>query len=161
MVLKSASALLIIGLIACSPPPPPAAPVPSKLEGMWSDPPKTAVGTFCFFACTDAGIDRLNALLAHAMMYMDATDKGGKAVKWTVEFAGRLNLEEAGWTANSIKVGEKVTVSGNPAWESAQRMAFVKLVRPDGTTLEPGRAQRLSAIEEERRQRALRRTQQK
>ena len=30
---------------------------------MWSDPPPTAVGAFCTFACTDAGIDRLNALL--------------------------------------------------------------------------------------------------
>jgi len=38
-------------------------------------------------------------------------------------------------------------------------MAFVKLVRADGTQLEPGRAQRLSAIEEERRQRAQQRTQ--
>jgi hypothetical protein len=35
----------------------------SKLEGMWSDPPATAVGTFCVYACTDAGIERLNALL--------------------------------------------------------------------------------------------------
>src|SRR5215510_4196018 len=34
-----------------------------KLEGMWSDPPATAEGTFCFFACTDLGIDRLNKLL--------------------------------------------------------------------------------------------------
>ena len=29
---------------------------------MWSD-PLEAVGSFCFFACTDTGIDRLNALL--------------------------------------------------------------------------------------------------
>ena len=35
----------------------------SKLEGMWSDPPATAVGTFCFAWCTDAGIDYLNKLL--------------------------------------------------------------------------------------------------
>jgi len=30
---------------------------------MWSDPPATAEGAFCFFACTDTGIARLNALL--------------------------------------------------------------------------------------------------
>src|SRR5262249_27063556 len=35
----------------------------AKLEGMWSDPPATAVGTFCFFSCTDVGLDRLNKLL--------------------------------------------------------------------------------------------------
>jgi len=30
---------------------------------MWSDPPRTAVGDFCFGYCTDAGIDYLNKLL--------------------------------------------------------------------------------------------------
>src|SRR5690242_12624810 len=35
----------------------------SKLEGMWSDTPNTAVGLFCFGWCTDVGIDRLNKLL--------------------------------------------------------------------------------------------------
>src|SRR5678816_2774490 len=72
----------------------------------------------------------------HAMMLMDVTDKTGKVVKWNVEFAGRLNLEEAGWTADSIKAGERVKVTGNPTWTGSQRMAFVKLVRADGTTLE-------------------------
>jgi hypothetical protein len=97
----------------------------------------------------------------HAMMLMDVTDKSGKVAKWNVEFAGRLNLEEAGWSASSIKPGERVKVTGNPAWQSAQRMAFVKLVRADGSELEPGRTQRLDAIEEERRQRAQQRAPQK
>src|SRR5215471_1857347 len=35
----------------------------AKLEGMWSDAPATAAGTFCFFSCTDFGMDRLNKLL--------------------------------------------------------------------------------------------------
>ncbi len=34
-----------------------------NLEGMWSDAPKTIVGVFCQGWCTDAGINRLNALL--------------------------------------------------------------------------------------------------
>ena len=34
-----------------------------NLEGMWSDPPSTAVGEFCGGWCTDAGIDYLNRLL--------------------------------------------------------------------------------------------------
>src|SRR5215510_1479770 len=88
----------------------------------------------------------------HAMMLMDVTDKTGKVVKW--------NVEEAGWTPESIKPGEHVKVTGNPTWTGSQRMAFVKLVRADGTELQPGRAQRLSAIEEERRERAKQRTQQ-
>ncbi len=33
------------------------------LEGMWSDPPATAVGDFCHGWCTDAGLDYLERLL--------------------------------------------------------------------------------------------------
>jgi hypothetical protein len=63
--MRCAGVLLLLLMAACSSPPPAPAPkpMPSKLEGMWSDPPPTAVGTLCFFACTDAAIDRLNALL--------------------------------------------------------------------------------------------------
>ena len=32
-------------------------------QGMWSDPPSTAVDVFCFVGCTDSGVTRLNALL--------------------------------------------------------------------------------------------------
>ena len=109
----------------------------------------------------DGVVTQFRFVNPHAMMLMDVTDKTGKIVKWNVEFAGRLNLEEAGWTADSIKAGERVKVTGNPTWTGSQRMAFVRLVRADGTALEPGRAQRLSAIEEERRQRASQRSQQK
>ena len=105
----------------------------------------------------DGVVTQFRFVNPHAMMLMEVKDKTGKVVTWNVEFAGRLNLEEAGWNAQTIKPGEHVKVTGNPAWESSQRMAFVKLVRADGTELEPGRTQRLSAIEEERRQRAQQR----
>ena len=108
----------------------------------------------------DGVVTQFRFVNPHAMMLMEVKDKTGKVETWNVEFAGRLNLEEAGWNAQTIKPGEHVKVTGNPAWQSAQRMAFVKLVRADGTQLEPGRAQRLSAIEEERRQRAQQRAQQ-
>jgi len=36
---------------------------PQKFTGMWSDPPNTITGVFCGGWCTDAGIDRLNALI--------------------------------------------------------------------------------------------------
>jgi hypothetical protein len=97
----------------------------------------------------------------HALLSMDVTDDTGKVVKWTVEFAGRLNLSEVGWTADSVKSGEQVTVTGNPAHTIPARMAFRRLVRSDGTVLVPAGPQRIDAIEEERRERARQRSQQK
>src|SRR6266567_8447919 len=63
----------------------------------------------------------------HAMMVMDVTDASGKVSKWTVEFAGRLNLSNVGWTSESIKSGERVKVTGNPTWTGSDRMFFRKL----------------------------------
>lgn len=97
----------------------------------------------------------------HALMYMDVRDETGKIVKWTVEFAGNLNLSEKGWTATTIKAHEQVTVTGNPTHTGSPRMFFIKLVRPDGTELLAQDTQRTNAIEEERRQRALQRDQTK
>jgi hypothetical protein len=98
----------------------------------------------------------------HALMLMDVTDESGKVSKWTVEFAGRLNLSEIGWTADSIKAKERVTVTGNPTHAAGlPRLAFVKIVKADGTVLVPANQERSNAIDEERRQRALARDKQK
>ena len=90
----------------------------------------------------------------HAMMFMDVAGESGKVTKWTVEFAGRLNLSNVGWTEESIKSGERVTVTGNPTHTGSDRMFFRKLVRSDGSELVPAGPQRANALDEERRQRA-------
>jgi hypothetical protein len=61
--MKNRFSLLLLTVLTCMAMSAAAQTSRSKLEGMWSDPPATAVGTFCFFACTDIGIDRLNKLL--------------------------------------------------------------------------------------------------
>jgi len=96
----------------------------------------------------------------HALMTLEVTDQDGKVVAWVVEFAGRLNLSEIGWSAESIRSGEKLTVTGNPTHEPLPRLAFQRIVKADGSELLPGAAQRSDTLEEERRERARRRTQQ-
>ena len=96
----------------------------------------------------------------HALMTLEVTDKDGKVVAWVVEFAGRLNLSEIGWSAESIRSGEKLTVTGNPTHEPLPRLAFQRIVKADGSELLPAAAQRSDTLEEERRERARRRAQQ-
>ena len=96
----------------------------------------------------------------HATMSVDVRDETGKIVKWEVEFAGRLNLAKGGWTPNTIKAGERVTVTGNPTHTGSSRIAFRRLVRADGTELVRPGDKVLDKIEEERRQRARQRSQQ-
>jgi len=95
----------------------------------------------------------------HAIMSMDVTDKSGKVATWTVEFAGRLNLAEGGWTAETVKPGERIKVTGNPARQNDRQMSFSKIVKADGTELLPVQAQRVNTIEAERQERARQRGQ--
>jgi hypothetical protein len=60
--MKSAFALVIALLIEFTPATAAQKTRPT-LEGMWSDPPYSTVGTLCASICSDFGIGRLNALL--------------------------------------------------------------------------------------------------
>jgi hypothetical protein len=95
------------------------------------------------------------------MMTIDVTDETGKVVKWTVEFDGVLNLTEGGWTERSIVVGERLTVGGNPTHTNSSRMFFRRLVRGDGTEVVRHQDTRGTTIDEQRRERARQRSQQK
>jgi hypothetical protein len=97
----------------------------------------------------------------HATMTVDVVDETGKHVVWTVEMAGLLSLTRQGWTEKSVSVGEQLTVTGNPTHTGSPRMAFDRLVLANGTELlDPGENNQ-STIEEQRRERARQRQQQK
>ena len=48
----------------------------------------------------------------HAHFYMDVTDASGKVANWNLELASPNVLIRNGWTRNSIKPGDKVSVTG-------------------------------------------------
>lgn len=94
----------------------------------------------------------------HAMISVDVMDETGKVARWVVELAGRLNLADVGWTAESVKVGERITVTGNPTHGGgSQRIFFRRIVRSDGTELLAANEERQDAVEEDRRRRAQQR----
>ena len=90
----------------------------------------------------------------HAMLTLDVVEEGGRVVPWTVEFDGRVNMTRFGWTDETVKPGDHITVTGSPTHNDSPRMFFIVLERPDGTRLQRAMARNLDAIEEARRQRA-------
>src|SRR6266404_4918000 len=48
----------------------------------------------------------------HAYVYIDVKDESGKVTTWAFESLSPNALARQGWTRNSLKVGEAVTVSG-------------------------------------------------
>lgn len=90
----------------------------------------------------------------HAEMSMDVTEGTSSTASWDVEFDGQVNLVSDGWTDDTIRVGERVSVTGNPTRTASTRIFFVSLRREDGSVLERPPLQRFKALELERRQRA-------
>jgi hypothetical protein len=74
----------------------------------------------------------------HTKLLIEVMGQNGDTVQWTAELAGRFNLARAGWTEQTIKPGERVTVTGNPTHTSSTRLAFIHLVKADGTKLVHG-----------------------
>jgi Family of unknown function (DUF6152) len=61
---------------------------------------------------------------------MDVKDSGtGKIEKWQGELTSPNHLSRAGWTKDTIKVGDELTVSGAALKSGAPAMAIRKIVK--------------------------------
>jgi hypothetical protein len=63
----------------------------------------------------------------HARFYMDVKDEKGNVVNWNLELASPNYLKRAGWSSNSLKQGDTITVEGSLA-RSGANMANARLV---------------------------------
>ena len=51
----------------------------------------------------------------HTYFYVDVTEPDGRVVNWGMEMGSPNGLMRQGWTRNSLKVGDVVTVEGSQA----------------------------------------------
>jgi hypothetical protein len=71
----------------------------------------------------------------HAYIYLDVKDAKGATEKWTVELGTIGMLSRAGWKRDSVKPGDEITATGNPARDRRPLMRFEKLVFANGREL--------------------------
>ena len=64
-------------------------------------------------------------------------DDSGKTMEWEGELPSPNLLSRRGWSRNTLKSGDQVTVIGSPAKNGEKGMQVKKLVFPDGHEL-PG-----------------------
>ena len=73
----------------------------------------------------------------HVLLYFDVKDNKGKVVNWVGETGSPNMMRRGGWNKNSLKPGDMITISGNPAKNGFSGMRFLKIVLPDGRQLDP------------------------
>ena len=60
-------------------------------------------------------VTKIEWMNPHTYFYMDVTGPDGKVVNWGMEMGSPNGLMRAGWTRNTLKVGDEVTVEGAQA----------------------------------------------
>jgi len=72
----------------------------------------------------------------HAYIYADLTDENGKVANWKLEMGSLGMLTRfGGWSPNTVKPGDKVTVQGFRAKDGSPYMSLGKIELPNGQTL--------------------------
>jgi hypothetical protein len=79
--------------------------------------PVTLVGT----------VTKLEWTNPHARFYVDVKDDKGVVTNWNLELASPNVLRRNGWSRNSLKVGDEVTVEGSAA-KNGTKMANARVV---------------------------------
>jgi len=74
----------------------------------------------------------------HARFYVDAKDEAGNTVNWDFELASPNGLMRRGWTRNSMKIGDVVTVTGSRAKNNPLVGNASSVVLADGKKLFAG-----------------------
>jgi hypothetical protein len=73
----------------------------------------------------------------HALIHVDATDENGKVEKWVAETNSPNILNRQGWTKNTVKPGDQVTLVGHRVKGGANYINFSKIIFADGRELDP------------------------
>jgi len=71
----------------------------------------------------------------HSQIHLDVTDDKGNVVHWDFETQSPSVLVHAGWTKNSLKPGDQVTIIATPAKDGAPVGLLSKVVLADGQEL--------------------------
>ena len=77
-------------------------------------------------------VSKVEWMNPHIWFYIDAKDDTGKVVSWQCEGGPPNSLTRQGWTRNSLKAGDEVTVEGFRAKDGTNTVNSRSVKLPDG-----------------------------
>jgi len=79
-----------------------------------------------------ATVTELQFVNPHTLVTFTVKDDSGKVSEWEGELPSPNLLTRRGWSRNTLKPGDQVTIIGAPAKNGEKGMQIKKLVFPDG-----------------------------
>lgn len=77
----------------------------------------------------------------HAFLFLNVENDDGSITEWQVELGAPVSIRRAGWTPDTLQVGQRVKVAGNRSRaEGSTGVCCVRMTRPDGRPVTEGGA---------------------
>jgi hypothetical protein len=73
----------------------------------------------------------------HVLIHFDVTADAGKVEKWIAETNSPNTLSRQGWTRDTVKVGDQITLVGHRIKGGGPYINFSKITWADGRELSP------------------------
>jgi hypothetical protein len=83
-------------------------------------------------------VTKFRLINPHARVYFDVTTKEGEVQKWLAEGNASAILKRRGWKRDTLKPGDTIKISGNPAKDGGNKMDWKVIILADGTELYGG-----------------------
>lgn len=83
-----------------------------------------------------ATITQFDWVNPHAQITFTVADEHGNVEKWVAEGPGPNRLANHGWSKDTLKPGDQVTIVGNRNKDGSTTMRFERVILPNGQELE-------------------------
>ena len=83
-------------------------------------------------------VTKFRLINPHARIYFDVTTADGEVQHWFAEGNASAILRRRGWNNDSLKPGDVIKISGNPARDGGPKMDWKLIVTEDGTEYRGG-----------------------
>ncbi len=83
---------------------------------------------------------RINWTNPHCWVWLDVSTENGAVETWGVEGMSPNYLARRGWSRNTIKPGDKLSITMHPAKDGSKGGSWISAQRPNGETLMMGGA---------------------
>ena len=77
-------------------------------------------------------VTRMEFMNPHVVVYFNVQSPDGKTTEWSGWLTAPNKLQRAGWTRNTLKPGDKVTLVGNQQKNGSPVLQIRKVTGPEG-----------------------------
>ncbi len=71
----------------------------------------------------------------HVRYYIEVTDENGETEMWDIRTTSPTLLVRRGWTKDTIKEGDEITITGHLAHDNRKLLSVIRIELADGTVL--------------------------